>query len=255
MADGQEWLRRIGKLAQCVFVSLGGVSLLLASFFYPEKSSGLYQSVAHKILQVTISEASSPIDKNTSLDKSLSTFRDLTKTPHEITNKAIFASEKGSNVLYFVLETGPADVLHDEGYELIPQELRQNSLIAEKHHTTYPYTSDSIFSLLSGLYPEGRRRVVENGGFQHRGVFEQLRDKGYETGAYMPQIYNAEVDEKMLHQFGFNQLFVSKRNTIKTKTFILAKNATLHTSSSLFKDSPYFEQDRVDEFKTAFICP
>ncbi len=253
IANRREWLTRLVGLAQGVLISLGLVSLLVALSFYPEKSSGLYQSVAHKIVRITVSEVFSPINETASLDKRLLAYRNLTKTPHDISNNAIFASESASNVLYFVLETGPADVLHDGISELISKELIQNSLIAEKHHTTYPYTSDSIFSLLSGLYPEGRRRSIDKGGFQHRGVFAQLRDKGYETGAYTPDIYNAEVDEKMLKQFGFSTLFVSKRNTAKTALSSLAKETASDMSSRVFRDSPHFEQGRLHEFETTLF--
>ncbi len=247
IADKHESLTRLVRAGQGALVGVAVVSVAVALFFYPEKSSGLYQAAVHKIMLSTISEEFVSIYANSSLDKSLADYRELTKTPDDITNKAVIASEKGSNVLYFIMETGPADTLPDGVTELVPDELIQNSLIAEQHHTTYPYTSDSIFSLLSGFYPEGRRRLVENGGFkQHRGVFAQLSDEGYETGAYVPSMYNAEVDEKMLYQFGFNKIFVARRSAEKRIGFSLAEESVLGISQRVFFDDLPFEQRRLE---------
>ncbi len=246
-----KWLMGTIKVGQYMVVCIVIVTLFIGLLLYPKKSSGLYKSVAHKIVNASLISTFSLSDEGMSLEKSLVEYRDLTKTPHCISSsKDILTSKKGSNILYFVMETGPSDVLCEGVSELVPKELIQNSLIAENHYATYPYTSDSIFSLLSGLYPMGRVHLVKN---QHHGVIRQLSDEHYDTGAYTPSMYNAEVDEKMLQQFGFKNVFVANRNTVKTTEFLLAKENTSSLSSNVFITSPYFDQNRMNEFKTALF--
>ncbi|MBL0125047.1 MAG: sulfatase-like hydrolase/transferase [Betaproteobacteria bacterium] len=129
--------------------------------------------------------------------------------------------------------------------ELIPQELANNALVAYMHHTTYPYTSDAVFSILSGLYPAGRRELITKGGFkQHKVLLAKLSEKGYQTGAYVPNVSSYEADEKMLRQLGVRTTFVAGQQASISTELRHAAEAAESLHESILKDSPYFEMHR-----------
>ena len=224
-----------------VFLAAGAV------FAYPNNSVGLHRSSVQKILAAMSSHTlvwGGASNKN--LDPHLSAFRELTATPDRITGSVPLGKEANSNVLYFILETGPAEVFPDaDATDLLPTELIQHALTATRHYTTYPYTSDATYSILTGFYPDGRRELVERGGFKtHKVLFAQLRDKGYQTGAYVQAVTDANVDEKMLRQFGVNTVFVANRHLLASPELQRATAAASNLGDRVLAGSPYFEPAR-----------
>lgn len=239
----------IGKVSLAVLVF---ISISISLVFYPTKTTGLKLSVIQKIISVEIFSNSVYSKRPVSLDQALSSYRDFSNTPHVLKESSFPGSASNSNLIYFVMETGPLDVLPRYGRELIPKDILGNTLIAKQHHTTYPYTSDAIFSLLSGLYPEGRRNFVKKNK-KYNGVFKKLSDKGYATRSYTSDIYNAEVDELMLYEFGIEELFVAKRNLDNSPTLMEAKRLALKASKKVLSNSPYFKKERLMEFEEALF--
>jgi len=250
--DKPKWLSCVVKAGQVLLFSFVFFALCVSLVFYPKKTTGLKLSVIQKVVSVEMLNGSLDIERPGDLDQALSSYRAFTKTPDGLVKTAIPGSASGSNILYFVMETGPLDTLPQGVGELIPNDLLQNTLIARQHHTTYPYTSNAIFSLLSGLYPEGRRQFVEKNR-EYKGVFRKLYDQGYITRSYTSDIYNAEVDELMLYQFGIEKLFVAKRELDNSQTFLKAKKTALTLNKKVFSNSPHFEKDRLEEFEKALF--
>ncbi len=234
-------------------ISLGAIPVLfvvLAIAAYPANPNGLRQDAVRKAVSVAFSSTPDSTRTRVSADESVLAFRQLTATPTGIADSNMAGAEAGANLLYFVMETGPADVLPDDGdpAELIPVDLKQNMLVARQHQTTYPYTSDALFSILTGFYPEGRREIVARGGFkQHRPLFSQLQAMGYSTAAYLPVIAQGEADDKMLGQFGMGKVFVAQQHQqIESPE----SRRTLDEATKLFVDivrsSPHFDNARKD---------
>ena len=138
-ALSMKWIKNAGKY------SLGAFSVamaVLAISAYPSNPNGLRQDAVRKAITAAFSRTQdSPITR-VSTDESILAFRQLTTTPTEIADSNMAGVESGSNLLYFIMETGPADVLPEgDPSELIPRELMQHALVARQHQTTYPYTS------------------------------------------------------------------------------------------------------------------
>ncbi len=234
------------KVSMQVFAGLLVLLLICAVGVYPYQYGGLYNSAVQKIFSSLIDQPFSSKESTRSTEENLMVFRQMTNTPKSIINRAPLGKEKESNVLYFIMETGPAEVFPEtDASELLPKELRENTLVAYNHQTTYPYTSDAIYSILSGFYPDGRREMIMKGGFKdHKVMFEQLQDNGYQTGAYLPNLYNYELDVEMLKQFGMSTIFVAAQETSVSPEFQRAKSAADELADKLLINSPYFDKER-----------
>ncbi len=236
---------RVARIANAGLGALATLVLVLvvvAVIVYPVEATGLHRSVPQKILASIAADATPWTIGAQNLDENLRAFRTMTATRPAADDEALAGKEGQSNVLYFVMETGPADAFPDsDATELIPPALAQNTLVAYRHQTTYPYTSDAIFSLLTGFYPDGRRELVAKGGFKkHRALFSQLRDRGYRTGAYVQGITDEHVEENMLRQFGIDTVFVANRQTTDSPELRYANGAAAATTERILQDSPHF---------------
>ena len=232
----------IANIGLCALAAMMLSLVAAAVTVFPTEITGLHRSVPQKILASLVADTGTSARGAHSLEENLRTFRAMTATPIPATDDALAGKEAASNVLYFVMETGPSDVFPDtDATELIPPELAQNTLTAYRHQTTYPYTSDAIFSILSGFYPDGRRELVAKGGFKkHRTLFAQLRSRGYHTGAYVQGITDDHVEEKMLRQFGVDTVFVANRQTNDSPELRTANAAAATLTERILQDSPHF---------------
>ena len=117
----------------------------------------------------------------------LALFRERTATP--VPRDTVLAGRAaGDDVVLFVLETAAHRALAAEG-DLTDMptlaRLRAQSLVATQHYSTYPFSSDAIFSILSGWYPLPRTAVVAEGGpATFPGLGSALRRAGYATYVY-----------------------------------------------------------------------
>lgn len=74
-----------------------------------------------------------------------------------------FAGNRGCDLLIVVFETLPAELADWNGaLEHLPnlKRLAGSSWRLNRHHTTYPYTREALFSLLSGWYPTDLRHFA-----------------------------------------------------------------------------------------------
>jgi arylsulfatase A-like enzyme len=125
-------------------------------------------------------------------------------------------SMRRANVVMFVVETGPAAVFDLAGeaaqWKGLSRLLGQ-SLVSGNHLTTYPYTSDAVFSILSGLYPGGRRQLLRHSaGNQTPALFTLLSTSGYATAVFAPEIFTRELDETMYRLFGIEEVHIVETN-------------------------------------------
>ncbi|HSZ19766.1 MAG TPA: sulfatase-like hydrolase/transferase [Candidatus Acidoferrum sp.] len=117
---------------------------------------------------------------------------------------------KGSNVLFFVLETAPARVLPADG-DLADfpnlQRLRERSLVGASHYTTYAATHQAMFSILSSWYPSTAIARVQNRqpDVVLPGLISSLSDLGYDTAFYSPIDFKGEPDAEMYRSLGFQR--------------------------------------------------
>ena len=62
-----------------------------------------------------------------------------------------------------------------EGLDAAVGRLRQRAMVSTRHYSTHPYSSDALFSVLSGTYPHGRRLLLQNlAAREVRGLFSAL---------------------------------------------------------------------------------
>ncbi|MFI4969400.1 MAG: sulfatase-like hydrolase/transferase [Lysobacterales bacterium] len=146
-------------------------------------------------------------------NQALAASRQLTHSAALDSANPLIGSERDADVLVFIMETGPAQALDfaASGRELPGiGPLFERSFVAQRHYTTYPYTSDAVYSMLSGLYPQGRRRLFRN--LQHaslNGLMSALKDSVPVRRVYLPSLYHAEVDDRMYAAFGAETLYAS----------------------------------------------
>jgi hypothetical protein len=121
--------------------------------------------------------------------------------------------EAGSDLLVFMMETGPALALDlaDVGRSLPGTgPLYDRSLVALRHYTTHPYSSDALYSVLSGLYPPGRRRLLRAAHGEHvNALLTALEPDVPVRRVYVPGLYNIELDDEMYGVFGAETLYVA----------------------------------------------
>jgi hypothetical protein len=140
-------------------------------------------------------------------------FRAATDTP-EWTESEHFGKEFGSDVLIFVFETGPLrSMSRSGGLESMPTlaRLAERSFIATRHHSTYPYTSDAVFSILTGLYPVRVRDKVSNSKASlSQALPSQLTRIGYATARYA-YTDSFEADSATFRNMGVRILYEGDR--------------------------------------------
>lgn len=123
------------------------------------------------------------------------------------------APQAPRDVILFIMETGPADFYDLPGLMAGDPLLRnwaRHAWFAQRHYATYPYTSDATFSLLSGLYPEGRRQWLKCRDSQPLGWVETLRSAGYATRHYAPSPDSFEADGLMFQRVGLRDRYIAE---------------------------------------------
>ena len=142
----------------------------------------------------------------------LSQYREFTHAPTPKRDPGYWGKERGDNVLFFVLETMPARFLPPDGeMDDLPNfnRLREKSLVAVRHYTTFPRTHEAVFSLLSSWYPSDVMRPFEE---QHPDmkvptIMRTLSAQGYYTAVYSPMRRWGSLDEEMFQELGIQHQF------------------------------------------------
>jgi len=143
-------------------------------------------------------------------------FRAITQTRSHGDDSKYFGRAKDNDVIVFVLETGSnrfMNLLDDLDSFPTLGKLSRNSLIATSHYTTFPATSESLFSLFNSIYPPRNYYstciVSNNVKFEHSfpGFVSLLRDSGYETSLYLPYNDVVPLDHALHQNVGFNKIY------------------------------------------------
>jgi hypothetical protein len=143
-------------------------------------------------------------------------YRSLTRAPLPNGPSPYWARARGYDVIFFVLETAPAQCLDlDAAPDLFPnlRALRAKSFVASQHHSTYPYTVRAVFSIYSSWYP-GNTSIDavklldhDHSNLRAPGVVRSARAAGYQTGIFVPDpVENWEHDRQRYEALGFSEL-------------------------------------------------
>lgn len=120
---------------------------------------------------------------------------------------ALHGAAKDRDVLVFVLETAPEEIVDFEQLLGVGGPLHRLSggmLIARQHYSTYPYTSDAMFSIFSSQYPAARQRLIRSSGtIPNLGWGGVLANLGYEAREFAPHLDTFEDDTTMYKLMGF----------------------------------------------------
>lgn len=136
----------------------------------------------------------------------------MTSTP-SARQDARFGVAAGDNVVLFILETATTrnfDIAAELTASGTLRDLADSSLTSNFHHSTYPYTSDAIFSILSSLYPTGRKNSLATAPRNaSTGWVGALARAGYATVQYSPYADSFEDDSSMYRTLGFRQRYIA----------------------------------------------
>jgi hypothetical protein len=150
-----------------------------------------------------------------SLDDALTSLRSLTHTAPFDRSNPLVGAEAGSDLLILMMETGPALAFErgDHGGGRGIARLRPHALVSPRHYTAHPYSSDALFAVLSGTYPQGRRLLLQDlAAPEVNGLFSGLpADVGW-RGVYLPSLYQIELDDRMYGAFGARTLYAADQH-------------------------------------------
>lgn len=154
-----------------------------------------------------------------SLEQLEQRYRGLTNSPVVRVDSSYFGKAKGANLIFFILETTPANFLPpDDPLDEFPnlRRLQPKSFIAEEHYTTYPYTTRAFFSLFSGCYPsDGVKTFGEQyPGVTYPGMTQVLAEQGYETALFTPGTWVSPADKAAIGFIGFGLKVFPDKNTL-----------------------------------------
>ena len=151
-----------------------------------------------------------------SLDDALGSLRRLTHTAPFDRTHALVGAEAGSDLVVMMMETGPASAFEYDGGAARRhgvQRLRAHAMVSPRHYTAHPYSSDALFSVLSGTYPHGRRLLLKDLATPEiNGLFSGLPADVGLRAIYLPSLYQIELDDRMYGAFGARTLYVADRH-------------------------------------------
>jgi hypothetical protein len=137
----------------------------------------------------------------------------LTATAPFDPSNPLVGRERGSDVIVFIMETGAAQALDVAAVgRQLPGTgpLYDRAFVAERHYTSNPYSSDALYSVLSGMYPQGRRRLVQRARpGSLNGLMSATAGEYPVRRIYVPSLYQLELDDRMYAAFGAELIYVS----------------------------------------------
>ena len=144
----------------------------------------------------------------------LSVFRQLAHTETDVNAASPYAGqERDSDLIVFMMETGAAKALDlvKDGRGLPGSGmLLPRAFVASRHYTTHPYSSDALYSVFSGHYPQGRRRVLRKAvPGSLNGLMSNLSADVPVRRVYVPSLYQIEGDDHMYEALGAETVYAS----------------------------------------------
>jgi glucan phosphoethanolaminetransferase (alkaline phosphatase superfamily) len=204
------------RLRQSILVGYLAVTILasIVCWISPMPGTPLTTSIATILVKtcLDLDTIDQPIAglQSASLEELIARYRQLAQAPVSNRNPKYWGKAKNANVIFFVMETGPARYLDLAGdlneYPNFAR-FRDHSVVGERHHSTFPVTNRAYISLFSSLYPVGKKSFHSFPQQKLPGVISILQNAGYETGAYGP-LWTGESDQNMLSSIGFDTLGV-----------------------------------------------
>lgn len=130
-----------------------------------------------------------------------------------------FGLARDNDVILFVLETGSSRFIDLRGdLESFPSlsRLADNSLIGSNHYTTFPATSESLFSLFNSIYPP--RNYYSSCMMSSNirlsrplpGFLSKLGDSDYVTSLYLPYNDVVPLDHTLHQNQGFSKIYFAQ---------------------------------------------
>lgn len=213
---GNRFLTRLhARIASTAMVTLGlcGIAFLALGWSLGNSIS-LHRGALQHIVATSFIPPDLPAIPSNSIQALL---RDSDRDTGVVRNAAacgIDARAKQKNIILFVLETAPDDIVDwDAALKKYPPlaALENDWVRSRMHFTSYPYTSDALYSILSGTYPLGRRVLLRGlpDNQQVPALFSLLKPHGYKSAVFVPSLYESELDEKMFRVFGADKIFIA----------------------------------------------
>lgn len=214
-----------GRLMALAFTSVLLLSsgLAAAGMLVTLKVSSGYTSATQRVVSALVK---SPADAGEFKDHSAAqlslAYRELSKTPAPPKNDALLGIARGRDVILVILETATTvglDLRAEVAAGASLDALRGSVLISDMHFSTYPYTSDAHFSILTSMYPLGRHQALKaRDQLRMIGWPSVLKTNGYSTHLYSPGpfIDSFESDVAMYRIVGFEHSYMSLETDTET---------------------------------------
>jgi hypothetical protein len=185
-------------------------------YAYRASNSPLNDSSVGRAAALLVANGERAAATTETFDQALAAARRLTATAPFDRASPLVGRDGGSDVIVFVMETGAAQALDvaTVGRDLPGAgPLYGQSFVAQRHYTTHPYSSDALYSVLSGMYPQGRRRLVRRAtAGSLNGLMSAVAGEFPMRRVYIPSVYQLELDDRMYEAFGAERVFVSDQH-------------------------------------------
>jgi hypothetical protein len=127
-------------------------------------------------------------------------YREISHEPQPSRNLRYWGKQANANVIFIVWETAsyravPLDQNLDDFPNL--RRLQQHAFVGLNHHTTFPATTEALFSLFTSWYPDdGAIRLVNlHPKLSPPDLMRALAQRGYATAIYSPHSDNQTMFE------------------------------------------------------------
>lgn len=142
-------------------------------------------------------------------------YQALSRTPDRPERDTLFGAAAQKDIILFILETAPRLALSGDGSVSLTELAGAGTgsvLYSDSHYSTYPYTSDAMYSIFTSTYPIDRIKMVESrSGAASLGWPTLLQEKGYITKQYSPFGDAFENDTLLFKKAGFDQRHISPK--------------------------------------------
>jgi len=175
------------------------ISLAVESLFPTESGAGKYQGL--------------PIDALRPI------YQKLVNAPSLGSTRPYWSAAKDYDVVFFVMETGPAHILmKDASLKDFPnlERLSQHAWVGSQHYTTSPESIRAVSSILLSTYPPNHAQSFEKRPGKSSGLIESLHAVNYRTGIYLPNVHGsmfAKQEEDYYETMGPDRVFTSVPET------------------------------------------
>ncbi|HNR22880.1 MAG TPA: sulfatase-like hydrolase/transferase [Steroidobacteraceae bacterium] len=227
----------IGTLA----VLAGSLVLALIAAAAPVPSLAPHRSALRTMVQAMLPQGGAyDIPRHASREELLALFRRAARQTEGSSPAVTAGLDAGHDVILFIMETGPArsyDPIGDRDSLPGVSMLLDRAFVGRHHLTTYPYTSDAIFSILTGMYPIGRGPFLRKAqSLSGAGLVPPLAARGYSGAVYLPYPDSFENDTAMYAISGVSKTYVADPK--EAQRFAQAAQRAQRTIEALPADSP-----------------